>query len=246
MPFSSIGQSTASFDIKEIIITDTLLMKDINDFVKNDTAFFQDEDYYVRRICSGEWGGSIWFKNKKTGIEYSSSATCPVIVNKIGGKYYVTSTLAHICGFSEVLKINHPDSMEIFQLPKPRYKKGKKYYRYVGDDESKSKKGTELLVDTICARILISFPFDNQLYHIVSDNKMTYLGKIENKKLAKIDTIIHDNLENFRIKSQGVIHNFRTEAFLTNDNHYVVLFINNRLLGYLDIFGNRIRFIRYK
>ncbi len=70
------GQSTERFDIQEMLISDTTKMINANDFIRTDTTFYQDERYYVRRTCSGEWGGSIWFRNKSTGIEYSCSAAC--------------------------------------------------------------------------------------------------------------------------------------------------------------------------
>lgn len=93
-----------TFDIETILITDSTQFKEPSDFTRYDSVFFQDENYYARRACSGEWGGSIWFKNKRTGIEYSCSATCPVIINKIGEKYIVTNTLAHkTCIFVKII-----------------------------------------------------------------------------------------------------------------------------------------------
>lgn len=241
----SFGQSCASFEIKDILITDSSQIKSPNDFIKSDSAFFQDENYYVRKTCSGEWGGSIWFKNKKTGIEYSCSATCPVVINKIGDKYILTNTLAHMCGSSEVVEIEHPDSMDVFKMPPPRAKKRKMEYRYVGDNESKSTKGTNQLVDTICAMIHISFPFNGQLYHIVSDSKKLYLSQIKDNKLVTIDTVFC-GLENFYKKGDGILYTYSTEEFKTRDNHYVVLYENSGLVGFLDIYENEIKLIRYK
>jgi hypothetical protein len=115
----SFGQTRKLFEVNEVLIKDSTQFKTERDFIKRDTAFFEDETYLVRKTCSGEWGGTIWFKNKISGIEYSCEATCPVIVNKLNGKYYVTSTLAHMFGFSEVIEISRPDSMAVFKLPEP-------------------------------------------------------------------------------------------------------------------------------
>lgn len=94
------GQTDKLFNVNEIFVKDSSQYKTERDFIKQDSAFFEDENYLVRKSCSGEWGGTIWFKNKVTGIEYSCEATCPVAVNKVNGKYIVTTTLAHMIGFS--------------------------------------------------------------------------------------------------------------------------------------------------
>src|ERR1700722_17794087 len=97
LSFSMIyGQDEKLFDIKEIIKNDSLSIVIKNGFKKLSSGFFEDENYLVTKTCSGEWGGTIWFKNKKTGITYACSATCPVAVNKINGKYFITNTLAHL------------------------------------------------------------------------------------------------------------------------------------------------------
>lgn len=241
------GQSKVTFDIQENLIMDSTKRLEFKDFNKRDTAFFQDENYYVRRTCSGEWGGSIWFKNKSTGIEYSCSATCPVIINKIGDKYVLTNSLAHMCGSAEVVEIENPDSMDIFKKPEPRDKKkrGKVRSYYYGDFESKSKKGTNLIVDTICTMIYMSFPFDGQLYHVVSDSKTLYLSQISENKLVTVDTI-YSGLDNFYKRGEGILYTYSTEGFKTKDNHYIVMFENSGLVGFLDIFENKIRLTRYQ
>ena len=220
-------------------------MKTSADFIKNDTAFFQDDNYYVKRTCSGEWGGSVWFKDKNTGIEYSCSGTCPVIINKVNDGYILTNSLAHLSGFSEIVKIANPASMKIFQLPKPRKKKRKVVYRNIGDNESKSRVGTELLVDTVGAIILITFPYKEKLYHIIQSSEKLYLSQLVNEKLVTIDTI-YNNLSSFYKTRDGVIYSYSTNSFKTKDNHHIILFENSGLLGFLDIYENKIKLTRYK
>jgi hypothetical protein len=256
-----IGQSPVDFEIEVIFISDSSDFKCATDFEKLDTAFFQDENYYVRRTCSGEFGGSIWFRNKKTGIEYSCAAKCPVIVNKIENKYIVTTSISHFQGFASVFEIKNPDSMDIFQKPEPEravYKWGwkkrkwyqwkfrKVYYAYhAGDLESKSRKGRTSLVDTIGVTILLSIPYKEQLYHIVSDSKTLYLCQLENNILTTIDTI-YVGLDNFHKVNNGVRYLCGTNVFETKDNHYVVLFENSGLVGFLDIHDNKIKLTRYQ
>lgn len=231
----SFGQTGKLFDVNEVFIKDSSQFKTESDFRKQDSAFFEDENYLVRKTCSGEWGGTIWFKNKITGIEYSCEATCPVIVNKVNGKYIVTSTLAHMIGFSQVIEITNPDSMAVFKLPEPRQKKRKVKLYYIGDDESNSKKGTNLLVDSVGVLTIATFPFNDQLFHIVTDFQKTFITKIEHNKFVTLDTI-----------SNTSIWTYDPEVIRTVDGHYIVFFSNEEAKGYLDICGNKINLIRYK
>ena len=226
-------QSKELFKINEVIVTDSIQIKTINDFTKQDSAFFEDEKYVVRKTCSGEWGGSVWFKNKNSGIEYSCSATCPVVINKIDGKYIVSATLAHLSGSSEIIEIENPDSMGIFIMPKPRTKKGKTIYRYVGDDESRSTKGTEMLLDSIGVQTLASFPYNGKLYHVITDFSKTFLTQIENERFVTIDTI-----------SNVSIWTYGPEVIKSSNGHYIVFFENHETRGYLDIHDNSIDLFR--
>lgn len=232
------AQTEKLFQVKEIVINDTAQKKQPGDFQRSTPYFFEDENYTVRKTCSGEFGGSIIFKNKKTGIEYGCAATCPVVVNKIGDKYIVTNTLAHLIGFSEVLQIDHPDSMLVFkpfQPGKPK-KKGRIIVRYVGDGEVRSSQGSKRLLDTTRIMILSSFVFKGQCYHVVADYEKTYISTIENKRLVYLQLICNDRL-----------FTYNPEVIRTKDNHDIVFFYNNeKNIGYLDIAGNNILLTRYQ
>ncbi|AHF17537.1 hypothetical protein NIASO_09415 [Niabella soli DSM 19437] len=218
------------FVIKDIVGQDGFSK---NDFRINSNNIFEDSLYIVSKTCNGEWGGTIKFKNKKTGIEYSAASTCAVVVNKLNGKYYITNTLAHMRGFSEILEISNPELMVVFELPKPRNRKA--IVKYVGDDESTSTNGTKQLVDSIGVLILASFPYNGQLYHIVTDFKKTFLTKIENNRFLTIDTV-----------SDKSIWTYNPEVFLKNNGQMVVLFKNQEVEGVLEIFENQITVRRKK
>ena len=221
------------FRIKEVVDT-TMERKFPKDFEKAYPAFFEDDDYIVSRTCSGEWGGTIKFKSKKTGIEYCCSSTCPVVVNKLFGKYIVTNTLAHLRGFSEVIEIENPSSMSVFKISEPRKVKGKRV-RFVGDDESRSVAGTRKLADSVGVLTLASFPYNGQLFHIITDFDKTFLTKIQNGKFVTIDTI-----------SNTRIWTYNPEVIKTRDGRYIVFFENQKVKGYLEVLGNQITLMRYK
>lgn len=235
LKFNCMAQSAKLFDIRETIIAETVHKKTPNNFNRESSNFFEDNDYVVRKTCSGEWGGTIWFKNKKTGNEYSCSATCPVIVNKLNGKYIVTATLNHLSGFSQILEIDNPQKLSIFKMPKPKMKNGKTQIRYVGDGESRSTKGAKALLDTIGVSTILTFPYKNQLYHIITNYKNTFVAKIENKRFVIVDSL-----------SKKSFWSYNSEVYNTTDKHFVAFFNNENVEGYIDVFDNKIDIIRYR
>jgi len=233
--FTSNCIAQEKFLITETINNDSLNRLDKTAFKVDKNNIFEDSVYIVSKSCSGEWGGTIKFKNKKSGIQYSAASTCPVTVTKFNDSYIVTNTLAHLSGSSEIIEISNPEDMTVFELPKPRKKKGKVIYRYVGDDETKSSKGIKSLVDSIGVQTLATFIFQGQLYHIITDFDKTYLTKIINRKFISIDTVSNESL-----------WTYKPEVFVTNDNHSIVFFDNQKAAGYIEIFENNIKVVRQK
>lgn len=229
IPVASFAQNTDSlFEVSKGVLAPDVRTK-IEKQKKTQLNLYEDGNYIVRATCSGEWGGSIWFKNKGTGIEYSASATCPVSVNKINDKYYVTNSLAHLSGSCEILEISQPDSMEIFQLPPPRKQKGKKVYRFVGDDESKSRQGTRKVIDSHSTLALGSFVLNGDLFHIITDDHETFVARIVNQKFEKVKFITSEQIFTY------------DDKIVTTEDGHIFLPISG---GYLEVFENRIAILK--
>lgn len=75
--------------------------------------FYEDENYIVTSKCRGEFGGRIFFKDKKTDVVSIAYATCPVILHKINNKYHLTTSLDHATGFYEIYEIDDPDELTV-------------------------------------------------------------------------------------------------------------------------------------
>ena len=232
---NSYGQTRDKFDISEVFNKASYNRADKNHFKVDRNNIFEDSTYIVSKSCSGEWGGTIRFKNKKTGITYSAASTCPVVVNKVNGSYIVTNTLAHMRGFSEIIEIRNPEVMGIFELPKLIKKKAEVVVQYVGDNEAKSTKGTTQLIDTIGVLTLATFLHHGQLYHIVTDFRKTYLTQIVSGKFVILDTVSNESL-----------WTYDPEVLVTSERHSFVFFDNDKASGYLDIFDNKIKVVRRK
>lgn len=73
------------------------LIENVNyNFIKEENKnfeIFQDETFLVYSDCSGEFGGTVFFKSKKTQQLYEISAVCSIVVNKLKDDYYITNYL---------------------------------------------------------------------------------------------------------------------------------------------------------
>ncbi|WP_053404265.1 hypothetical protein [Persicobacter sp. CCB-QB2] len=236
--FGVMGQH--SFQISQLDLIDSLDCNFAMVSPSSDKAFYQDDKYIVRETCQGEWGGSIWFKNKHTGEETSAKANCPLILSKLNGKYLLTTTSFHMMGSSKVLEIV-PEEMSVFEKPKFNPETG-----YTPSDlESQSDLGTHVLLDTAGITILLSFPYDNELYHIYSNQNKLFLGVIESKALRTIDTLNID-LKSFYRRENGVIYGYSSVVKKLPNDQYALLFKNANLLAYVLVKEDEIKVVTRK
>lgn len=156
-----------------------VLGKYVADFHRTKTRAFktyEDEQYNVYSTCRGEWGGTVFFQDKKTNELYEGSSTCPIVVNKIGNEYFVTNYMGHMIGFASVYKISNPRKLK---------KSDWDFKRRFG---SENMKGIEKLLDTTNFYISTSFVTKDKLRHIYNDDNGTYIADIENGKIKPIYT----------------------------------------------------------
>jgi hypothetical protein len=151
---------------------------------------FEDNEYIVTSTCSGEWGGTIYFLNKKTKRIYKSACTCAVTVLKKNNKYNVTASLAHMSGFTNIFEVKNPTLMELHHKDINRKKIG-----YVGDNESRSQKGTNQIIDSIGVETLASFKYNSKIYYLVEKRGLVYLDSIKNRKLVVIEDLTDLNIQ---------------------------------------------------
>ncbi|MDR6464160.1 hypothetical protein [Chryseobacterium sediminis] len=190
---------------------------------------YNDTRYEVWKTCSGEWGGTVYFKNKKSGKIYYAKATCPVSVNKINNKYYISNSLSHLLGSSDILEITDPEKLE--QTAKmPLYHPDIITREY----ESHSSKGTKKLIDTAGAVIMSSFVYKQKLYSILlnySNTKAT-ISELQDNKFYTIKEIDKD----FFSEHPLIIKESET---------YQKIYLQQPKPGIVEIKENKIKFISY-
>ena len=129
---------------------------------------FKDETFNIYSVCNGEFGGTIYFQNKRTKKSYEATSTCPIVVNKIDSQFYVTNS-------NSVLKVQSPEKLENSNL---------NFTTYQG---SLFTKGVEMLFDSsnfdMDFFIATSFISEKKLLNLYFDKQGAYVGEIENKKM---------------------------------------------------------------
>ncbi|WP_413667539.1 hypothetical protein ACEN9X_24015 [Mucilaginibacter sp. Mucisp86] len=183
---------------------------------------FEDDKFLVASTCSGEWGGSVYFKDKRTKKVYTAQAACVVNVKKVNDKYNITATLAHLSGFGNVFDVKDPLLLAPYN---PNLLKGKKII-YVGDNESKSTKGTTQLVDSVGIESVSSFVYKKQMFYLVSNNNKTFITTIQNNKFVNIDQLSEFSIWSYypinRTYGDQTIYsfgNYQTSGFITIENN---------------------------
>lgn len=154
---------------------------------------YKDAEYKVMGSCSGEWGGSVYFVNRQTGKTFVCNATCPIMVNKLNTGYIVTASLAHLTGSTEILEISSPDQMKVHNFKPPKRK-----VINVGDNESRSKQGVKVLVDSVGIFTIGSFLIEGEMLHVVTNQNQTFICRIVNRSFEIIQQISNKSLWSYR------------------------------------------------
>lgn len=173
------AQNVQIFNIKSNTIKNEELEK-IRKEIDSTNEFktlYDDDRYSVRDSCRGEFGGWVKFKDRKTKFEYICESTCTLMVNKFKGKYIVTGTLNHMGGFTKIYEITNP-------LLLKKINKGEKI-----NSQKIGNKGAKILVNKFGMTTLLTFEYNNRLFHIVSNSSETFISEIENGAFKKIQSL---------------------------------------------------------
>jgi hypothetical protein len=152
-----------------------------------DDMIYEDDKFYITYLDFGEWGGTTWFKDKRSGKEYEL-ASSGTIINKIDNTYYVTA--AH-----KIIMIENPLKM----------KPCNKDYYYEEIQKKKAAKGTNSLLGATVIYsdstysdwdykklnnyVATSFIANDEIFHLCVDSTKTYIAILENGKLVPIKKI---------------------------------------------------------
>lgn len=213
--------------------------------------YYNDSTYYVHACSAGEFGGAVFFWNKKTNKTYSYPATAVQQVLKFKDNYIVSSFLDHMSGFSDYLSIKDPT--KLYELKDEKQKTFCNWYMEV--DSIKDKKlfdtitppGLKYYADKFTTRTITIFPYKDTLYSIYCTDSATILAKHVNFKLIPVDTLLKRRIP-FRDAATHLTNNMVVAAYReswgTSDANNKL--INYQNTGLIFIKDNRITFLEFK
>ncbi|MDR0547593.1 MAG: hypothetical protein LBG77_08490 [Dysgonamonadaceae bacterium] len=199
---------------------------------KTDDLVFEDENYLVYSRDFGEWGGKTWFKDKKTGIEYVTDITTP-LVNKIDTTYFLTNEF-------RIIQIDNPknltkcESNVTYENIENEHKYTLFYLQPVGFQYLYNDTAYDYFDFSYKSHIVTSFVHNDSLFHIYETDTVIYLATIDSNKIKSI-LPIENNLrffnqhESYRCKNlngQNELLKFRTK--------------DKKISGLLEITNNEI------
>jgi hypothetical protein len=212
--------------------------------------FYNDSTYYIYGCSAGEWGGSVFFWDKKTNKIYSYPATGIQQVLKFKDNYIVSSFLAHMGGFSDYLSIKDPT--KLYELKDERQKTFCNWWsvdslKNLNLVDTITPPGVKYYEDEFTTRTLTVFPFEDTLYSVYCTDSATILAKHVDHKLIPVDTLLSRKVS-FYNASTHAINNISITAYNaswgTYDSHDKELQYQNT--GLLFRVGNKITFLSFK
>lgn len=169
---------------------------------------FEDERFVCTTDCQGEFGGHVYFFDKRTGQTHYTTATCASTVWKEHGKYHL---LASLMGNAKSGTILSPEKLPLIsQKPNPAQS-----WEYVGlpglvPDPLVQRRFFYWLAITGC------FQWQQQQLYLITWRETTFLATIDHSIITAVDPLFIQPLQN---------HNSITVAYapdltLVNLPHY--------------------------
>jgi hypothetical protein len=207
-------------------------------------VLFEDSTYLVYGCCAGEFGGSVFFLNKLTDKTYSYFATCPNQVVRFGKDYVVCNNLAHLTDHMSFLLVKDPTTL--YEITDNKLKNHCNWY--VTIDSLKeywqiSKVGAVRFSELYEAMSLITFPFLDSLYSIISVPKATLLVVHRGDTTITKDTIFNKKIS-FHETQVIEAGNKKVCLYkLTEGSPFAAYFTRGNNTGLIVVVGNRIDFL---
>jgi hypothetical protein len=171
---------------------------------------FEDIDFEIYSICGGEWGGFLFFVDKKDrNIVHYLSSTCPLMVDFRDNNYFITESLAHMSGFTKISKIKNPREL-------PKVIKNKK----LEEQSSFSNNVKETILDTVGIIANVFYSNHGRDYLIYSEYDTTYLGEVHNKRIISKEKLLNIGTWSNGYKSNKI----KNGIYISNIEHSIGTF----------------------
>jgi|GEM_PF-2921738 len=150
---------------------------------------FEDEQYIAFSDCHGEWGGTVYFFNKKTQKIYFTAATCANTIFKRNGKYFVLSELGHMFGSTNLKEIENPDKLTNVSQRRISNSQTRNALGY-----SDSSKHAKMVFDFYRLQFFSTFLFGGRTLYLVYWRNRTFLAEITDSTISVVNPLFNNGL----------------------------------------------------
>jgi hypothetical protein len=207
--------------------------------------FFEDSSYRVYGCCVGEFGGSIFFLDKKTNRTYSYFATCPRQVLRFGNEYVVCNNLAHLGDHMSFLFIKDPRTL--YEITDEKLKNHCNWYMTIDSLQDywlKSKVGDVRVYDSYDAMSLVTFPYKDSLYSVLAEPKATVLAVHRSDTTITVDTLLNRRIAFHEMQVIEAGEKKICLYALTEGSPFAAYQTRGNYTGLIVVKGNRVDFLR--
>lgn len=158
---------------------------------------YADPVYEVYNASAGEWGGTVYFMNRKTGRSYAYPAGNLTQVIRWKDRFILCGFLAHLVYHSQFITIDRPE--RLFDVTDSldkiccNWSPGEDPM-HNGWKKIDTQAGIRSYFDTIGISVAATFPYGNELYSIYSTDSQTVLARHEQDSLVTVDTVCDHRL----------------------------------------------------
>ena len=209
-------------------------------------SIYEDSVYYVYSCCAGEFGGSIFFLNKKTNKTYSYFATCATQVLKFKNEYVVCKNLAHLVGHMGFFIV--PEPTKLYELTDQRFKSHCNWYMEIDSLKDQKSRNSQNQVknrpDIWGAMSMASFVYNDSLYSMISNDSSTYIAVHRKDSTYEMQRLFNKRIQfhNAQVICTGnktiCLYNLTGgspfEAYMITGNNSGLLVIENNKIDFLN------------
>ncbi|MBP7557193.1 MAG: hypothetical protein KA821_13045 [Chitinophagaceae bacterium] len=175
----------------------------VNQF-KYGSPMYADSAYEVYGCGAGEWGGAVFFYDKRTDTTYTYESTAPQQVLRVGDWYIVSNYLAHLSGLSDFLTVADPRQLYVYSVTGPVLHCNWYYNDTLAKllkNKTVSPSSAKIYGVPVPAANLTSFLIDTSLYSIYTTQSGTYLARHSADTLINTDTLLKNQIPTLRAET---------------------------------------------
>ena len=156
------------------------------------TLLWDDDTWSVSECCMGEFGGSVFFVNKKTNKTWSYPATCASQVMKYKNGYWICNNLAHLGRHTSYTLI--PDPEKTYDVT-DTMQKSCNWWATIDSIENRrtlqaaATRGIKTIAAPDQSMTAQAFVYHDSLYAVLSNNKSTCIAVLKQDSMVVRDTI---------------------------------------------------------